>query len=472
MLYHKHVPLAFWAKAVNTAAYILNRVASRTLHGLTPYEKWTGSKPNVSHLCVFGNLAYSHIPKEIRQKLDSKTRECMFVGYANNSKAYRLWCPAQQRIIISRDVIFDEDSPLTFSPDSTSETISYRNLFPLLDSASPALGSISTSSDINFRHGNHTCGSTSATPHIHSTPCLGCNQSSQSVPLPVPNNHPSPSVGVFNSHENLFELDKSNSRSIQHLDVIDNGSTSSISASDSHVPSNNTPCLSASSSDSLNNIIHTHALSDLYRNTSPIPFQGYSSSMNSQVNHDFSPSGTSSATVAVSSHKTLPKPSNNFIVLPDEPKTIAQMLKSEHRHQWELAMAEEINSLQQNQTWTIETLPHGRTAVDNKWVFKIKTKSDGTVDHFKARLVAKGYSQTVGVDYGETYAPTAKMDSIRTLLALAAAEDSEMIQFDVKTAFLYGELSEELYMNLPTGYTIPNSAGKVCRLRKSLYGLK
>ena len=88
MLYHKHVPLTFWAEVVNTAAYILNRVASRILHGLTPYEKWTRSKPNVSHLCVFGSLAYSHILKEIRQKLDSKTRECIFVGYANNSKAY------------------------------------------------------------------------------------------------------------------------------------------------------------------------------------------------------------------------------------------------------------------------------------------------------------------------------------------------------------------------------------------------
>lgn len=256
------------------------------------------------------------------------------------------------------------------------------------------------------------------------------------------------------------------------MGVIDSGSISSVSASDSHVPSNSTPCLSSSSYDNQNNIIHTRALSDIYRNTSPIPFEGYSSTVNSQVDNDFSPSGTSSATVVVSSHKTSSKPTGNFIALPDEPKTIAQMLKSEHRHEWESAMAEEINSLQQNQTWTLETLPHGRTAVDNKWVFKIKTKSDGTVDHFKARLVAKGYSQTVGVDYGETYAPTAKMDSIRTLLALAAAEDSEMIQFDVKTAFLHGELSEELYMNLPTGYTIPNSAGKVCRLRKSLYGLK
>ena len=87
-------------------------------------------------------------------------------------------------------------------------------------------------------------------------------------------------------------------------------------------------------------------------------------------------------------------------------------------------------------------------------------------------MVAKGYSHTVGIDYGETYAPTAKMDSIRTLLALAATEDSEMIQFDVKTAFLHRELFEELYMNLPTRYTIPNSVGKVCRLRKSIYGLK
>lgn len=135
-------------------------------------------------------------------------------------------------------------------------------------------------------------------------------------------------------------------------------------------------------------------------------------------------------------------------------------------------MAEEIASLERNQTWTLTTLPPGRTAVDNKWVLKLKTKLDGTIDRFKARLVTKGYSQTSGIDYGESYAPTAKMDSIRTILAIAAAEDTEILQFDVKTAFLHGELSEEIYMNLPVGYNIPNSSGQVRRLLKSLYGLK
>ena len=106
--------------------------------------------------------------------------------------------------------------------------------------------------------------------------------------------------------------------------------------------------------------------------------------------------------------------------------------------------------------------------MDNKWVFKVKPKSDGIVDQFKSRLVAKDYFQTSGIDYGETYAPTAKMeDSIRTILAIAAAEDTDM-----KTTFLYGELSYKIYMTLLVGYPIPKSSGQVCRLHESLYSLK
>lgn len=147
-------------------------------------------------------------------------------------------------------------------------------------------------------------------------------------------------------------------------------------------------------------------------------------------------------------------------------------LKSEHASQWKSAMDDEITSLIQNHTWDLIELSSGRTTVANKWTFKLKLKSNGTIDRFKARLVAEGYSQRYGIDYEETYAPTAKSDNIKTLLSIAPTEDCELVQFDIKTAFLHGDLTETVYMDLPDGYPLPNSEGKVCLLRKSLYGLK
>ena len=96
MLHHYSMPLPFWGEAINTSVYILNRVSSCTLHGDTPYTKWYGIKPDVSYFRVFGSLCYVHIPKPLRQKLDSKAHECIFVGYCSTSKAYRLWCPRKK----------------------------------------------------------------------------------------------------------------------------------------------------------------------------------------------------------------------------------------------------------------------------------------------------------------------------------------------------------------------------------------
>ena len=137
---------------------------------------------------------------------------------------------------------------------------------------------------------------------------------------------------------------------------------------------------------------------------------------------------------------------------------------------WQTAMAEELAALYQTHTWDLVPLPPGKHTIGCRWVYKIKTKSDGSVERYKARLVAKGYSQKYGMDYEETFAPVAKMTTVRTLIAVSSIRQWKIYQMDVKNAFLNGDLHEEVYMSPPPG--IAHQPGEVCRLRKALYGLK
>nr|KYP68722.1 Retrovirus-related Pol polyprotein from transposon TNT 1-94 [Cajanus cajan] len=151
----------------------------------------------------------------------------------------------------------------------------------------------------------------------------------------------------------------------------------------------------------------------------------------------------------------------------DEPKTYAQAMK---HPEWRTAMRQEIKALEDNQTWELTHLPPGRKTVGCKWVYKIKYKATGEIEKYKAHLVAKGFTQIEGEDFNETFAPVAKMTTIRCLLSVAVAKEWELHQMDVSNAFLHGELDEEVYMAVPQGYSVPTK-GMVCRLRKSLYGL-
>ena len=138
--------------------------------------------------------------------------------------------------------------------------------------------------------------------------------------------------------------------------------------------------------------------------------------------------------------------------------------------EWQHAMAEEIAALERTGTWDLVPLPSHARPITCKWVYKIKTRSDGSLERYKARLVARGFQQEHGRDYDETFAPVAHMTTIRTLLAVASVRAWSISQLDVKNAFLNGELHEEVYMRPPPGYLVPD--GNVCRLRRSLYGLK
>ena len=134
-------------------------------------------------------------------------------------------------------------------------------------------------------------------------------------------------------------------------------------------------------------------------------------------------------------------------------------------------MDDEMQSLISNDTWVLDTLPAGKKALQNKWVYRIKEEADGS-KRFKARLVVKGFQQKHGIDYTEVFTPVVKITTIRLVLSMVASEDLILQQLDVKTAFLHGDLDEELYMVQPEGYLSQGNEHLVCRLKKSLYGLK
>ena len=148
--------------------------------------------------------------------------------------------------------------------------------------------------------------------------------------------------------------------------------------------------------------------------------------------------------------------------------TFGEAMSSPEADKWRSAIKEKINAFEES-TWSLNKLPLVKRAIGCKWVFAIKTNSHQNSHRYKARLVAKGFSQREGIDYFETFSPVVRYEFIRILLALAAKEDYEIIKFDVKTAFLNGDLQEDLYMELPERYANEENRDSICKLRRSLY---
>ena len=339
MRIHVGLPKMFWAEAVNTAPYLINRGPSIPLDGKIPEGVWSGKEVNLSHLRVFGCISYVHIDSAERSKLDAKSNKCVFVGYGDDEFGYRFWDYENRKIIRSRDVIFNEN--VMYKDRSIAE-------------------SSSSSTEAETKE--------------------------------------------FVEFEEIFGNDVQISPEAVQEEP-------------------GTPALRRSSK-------------------IPKPIQRYS-------------------------------PSLHYLLLSDsgEPECYDQAMQVEDSVKWESAMKDEIYSLMSNQTWELAELPPGKKALHNKWVYRIKEEHDGN-KRYKARLVVKGFQQKEGVDYNEIFSPVVKLTTIRLVLKIVAAENLHLEQLDIKTAFLHGDLEEELYMRQPEGFIKEDRKNLVCRLKKSLYGLK
>ena len=334
MLVDANLPHSFWAEAVSTAVYLRNRSPTIALQNMTPYEAWMKKKPKIKHLRVFGCDAYAHVAKDERKKLESKSRKCIFLGYGELVKGYRLYDPDRGRVIYSRDVLFNEKK---------------------------------------YEVGRELTG----------------EEKKQYVELEYATDH----------------------------EIICDNQDSDMSEA----------------------IVEPVARCS-QRVRQPPDFYGVRVNVtNAQL---------------------------------EEPTTLEEAIAGPDKERWYEAMENEMKSLRENDVYELVELPKDRSPVGSKWVFKIKTAADGSVERYKARLVAQGFSQKFGTDYDETFCPVVRLESLRTLIAVAVQNGLKLHQIDVTTAFLNGKLEEEVFMRQPKGFIVEGQEHLVCRLKKSIYGLK
>lgn len=445
MLHHANLSSYFWPEAAQTAVFIRNRCPTRTLlPQITPYEAFHGQPPSLVQFRVFGCIAHMHIPAEVRaNKLADRSKPCINVGYSTESQAYRLYDPASNTIIISKDVHFDEEHfigsnhPLARQGIGEGEEVS--TVIPdAISPASSSTGSSPLQSAASFSPVSSSSHASSVAIGKHDDIEMEEEEEKERI-----------DTGLGDDISEVNDEEKYND-----ADYVD---------SSSHTGSRQLNQLPPSTVLQINRSQHNDTPS-----TEP-PFRrsnrggGHPSSRAIDAEKRYQDSMQLALWTAAE---------EDVQQLLDDPMTYKEAMKRTDGHKWEAAMRDELDSIHRNHTWDLVKMPAGRAAINSGWVLKRKRDAKGNVIRYKARLVAKGYSQQKGIDYTETFAPVAKFSSIRLLLALAAHHDWDIHQMDVKTAFLHGDLDVEIYMRQPEDFVEVGKEEMVCLLKKSLYGLK
>ena len=159
-------------------------------------------------------------------------------------------------------------------------------------------------------------------------------------------------------------------------------------------------------------------------------------------------------------------------VMEDDPINFHQVMQGSNSHKWTETMKEEYKLIQDNNVWELVSLPTSAKPIGCKWIFKSKRDSNGYLERYKARLVAKGITQNEGIGYKETFSPISMKDSFRTIMTLVAHFDLELHHMDIKRTFLNGDIDKTIYMVQPENFVSEDPKNMVCKLTKSIYGLK
>lgn len=416
MLHSKKMSTKFWAEAINTAVYVLNRSGTSSVKSKTPFDIWHKTSSSLDHLRPFGSNVMVHIPKEKRKKLHQKAERGIMVGYNEEVKGYRVWLPDKNRVEIHCDIKFLEMDLDDKIQDNNTDNEYYNELRTLIDDDTKVPIDAETHDDI-----------------------ISINSS---------NSGDADQGNLDQSWENDPATQQESSD-----DVYDSAGSRSVDSADGnyckatvcvHPPARIRDWVGC---DGCQDWFHIQCVGLA---TTPLDNEQYLC-----INCD---------------QENVNQAADGAVLLCEEPTSYNDVQESNKKAEWVQAMNEEMEALNKNKTWTLVDHPKQANVLTNRWVFKVKQKSDGSVERYKARLVVKGYQQKAGFDYSETFSPVVKFDSIRMMLTLAASKNMHIMQFDIKTAFLYGEIKENVYMIQPEGFN--NGSNQVCKLNKSLYGLK
>ncbi|GJS86557.1 putative ribonuclease H-like domain-containing protein [Tanacetum coccineum] len=500
MIANSFLPNTFWVEAVSTACYVLNRVLVTKPHNKTPYELVTGKLPIISYIRPFGCHVTILNTIDHLGKFEGKSDEGFLVGYSLQSKAFRVYNLETKRVEENLHITFLENKPNVagkgptwlFDLDYLTDSMNYqpvRSENQANKHAGPQEANHNAGTKDNIDAGDSEKEDESAQGYfilpIWSSYSSTVKRSTLKDAGEAPNKHPD----LKTDEKPVDKEDQEFAQETEDL-LLQAGATKTSSTNIVNTAS--TPVSTASPYGGLSftdltnsdqDDLEIPALEEIYDNPTDGIFTNSSYDDEGAVD-DFtnlepvvnvSPIPTSRINFIHPSTLILGDPQSAVQTRSKVTKSsgayafkISEALEDES---WVDAMQEELLQFKIQKVWILVDLPYGKKAIGTKWVYRNKKDERGVVVRNKARLVAQGHRQEEGIDYDEVFAPVARIEAIRIFLAFASYMGFIVYQMDVKSAFLYGKIDEEVYVSQPPGFIDPKYPKKVYKVVKALYGL-
>ncbi|GJR65307.1 putative ribonuclease H-like domain-containing protein [Tanacetum coccineum] len=465
MLDDSKLPTTFWAEAVNTACYVQNRLLVVKPHNRTLYELFHGRTPTLSFMRPFVCLVTILNTIDHLGKFDGKADEGFFVRYSLNSKAFRVFNSRTRIVKENLHIRFSENIPNVvgsgpdwlFDIDALTRTMNYK----------PIVAGTQSNSFAGTKASDNACQASKETEPIKNyilLPLWPADPSFSQIQRVLKMMDPNlqvmmKEVNVVHGKTSIELPDDPDMTALEDISIFDLsrdnedvGAEAGMNNLDTTIQVSPIPTTRIHKDHPLNQVIRDLQSATQTRNMSKnLEEYEFVSTIQQRTNH-----------------KDLQNCLFACFLSQEEPKKVIHALKDPS---WIEAMQEELLQFKLQEVWTLVDLPNGKRAIGTKWVFRNKKDERGIVIRNKARLVAQGYTQEEGIDYDEVFTSVARIEAIRLFLAYASFKDFVVYQMDVKSAFLYGKIEEEVYVCQPPGFEDPDFPDRVYKVEKALYGL-